>query len=152
MTCDKATEVHAYHDGELDARRVTALEAHVEGCADCRALLADLRSLSQMLARAELPAMPDHLMARFDDSWQEVAERAQLRIVTWMTGVAAALLVGSLLMWSSVQQDSAARTLAADPVVLATAAEPPGEPNSELIQVAQWMADDLSIDLNGPKR
>jgi anti-sigma factor RsiW len=152
MTCDKAREVHAYHDGQLDAHRATVLETHLQGCPGCQALLTDLRSLSQVFARAALPAMPDHLMARFEDSWQDVAERAQLRIVTWMTGVAAALLVGALLMWSSVRNESATRALAADPVVLATAAEPPGEPNSELIQVAQWMADDLSIDLNGPRR
>jgi hypothetical protein len=62
-----------------------------------------------------------------------------------MTGVAAALLVGALLLWSNVRQDSLDRATAADPVILATAAEPPGEANSELIQVAQWMADDLSI-------
>ena len=152
MTCDKASEVHSYHDGELDAPRASAVETHLHGCPDCRALLSDLRSVSRLFAGATLPAMPDHLMARFEGSWQEVAERAQLRIVTWMTGVAAALLVGALLVWSNVQDELSPRTLAADPVVLATAAEPPGEPNSELIQVAQWMADDLSIDLKGPRR
>jgi anti-sigma factor RsiW len=152
MTCDKAAQVHAYHDGELDAPSAAELEAHLRDCAPCQALLNDLRSLSQLFNHADLPAMPDAVLARLEGSWQQVAERAQLRIVTWMTGVAAALLVGALLMWQHVHDAQLSRPVAADPVVLATAAEPPGEPNSELIQVAQWMADDLSIGVNGQRR
>jgi anti-sigma factor RsiW len=149
MTCEKAAEVHAYHDGELDPSRGGALEAHLLGCADCRDLLEELRGLTRMLNDAELPAMPDAALARLEGAWREVSERALLRITSWMTGVAAALLVGALLVWSGVRNDALNRAVVADPVVLATAAEPPGEPNSELIQVAQWMADDLSIGGGG---
>jgi anti-sigma factor RsiW len=145
MTCEKAADVHAYHDGELDPSRAGALEAHLPGCADCQDLLAALRGLTRMLNNAELPAMPDAALARLEGAWREVSERALLRITSWMTGVAAALLVGALLVWSGVRDDASNRPVVADPVVLATAAEPPGEPNSEVIQVAQWMADDLSI-------
>jgi hypothetical protein len=102
-----------------------------------------------------MAAMPQVAMARLEASWSRNSERALLRITSWMTGVAAALLVGALLAWSSVPTAPATAKVnrpaaaAADPVVLATAAEPPGEANSELIQVAQWMADDLSIGVNG---
>jgi hypothetical protein len=99
-----------------------------------------------------MAAMPQVAMARLEASWSRNSERALLRITSWMTGVAAALLVGALLAWSGVSDEPAKVSrpaVAADPVVLATAAEPPGETNSELIQVAQWMADDLSIGVNG---
>lgn len=145
MTCEKAAEVHAYHDGELDEPRARALETHLSACAECRDLLGELRGLSRLFNGAAFPQMSDAAMARLQGSWEEISEQALLRITSWMTGVAAALLVGALLVWSGVRNEAANRVVAADPVVLATAAEPPGEPNSELIQVAQWMADDLSI-------
>ncbi len=91
-------------------------------------------------------------MVRLEGAWADVSERALLRITSWMTGVAAALLVGGLVVWSGARNDAAGRAVAADPVVLATAAEPPGESNSDVIQVAQWMADDLSIDVAGTGR
>jgi anti-sigma factor RsiW len=156
MMCDRAGEVHAYHDGELEAPRARALEAHLEGCAACRELLEELRGLSGLFGRAEMAAMPQIAMARLEASWSRNSERALLRITSWMTGVAAAVLIGALLAWSNVTGEPAKVTarakgpvVAADPVVLATAAEPPGEANSDLIQVAQWMADDLSIGVNG---
>jgi len=125
MTCEKAAEVHAYHDGELDEPRVRALEAHLPECAECRELLGELRGLSRLFNGAAFPQMSDAAMARVEGAWREVSERALLRITSWMTGVAAALLVGALLVWSGVRHDATVRSVAADPVVLATAAEPP---------------------------
>ena len=161
MMCDRAGEVHAYHDGELDAARAREVEAHLEGCGECRALLEELRGLSRLFAGAEMAAMPRMAMARLEASWYQNSERALLRITSWMTGVAAALLVGAVMVWSSVSATGPANmsagkasrpVTAADPVVLATAAEPPGEANSEVIQVAQWMADDLSIGVKRGRR
>jgi len=152
MTCEKAAEVHSYHDGELDEFRGRALEAHLSECAACRELLDELRGLSGLFNNATVPQMSDAAMVRLEGAWADVSERALLRITSWMTGVAAAVLVGALLLWSNVRTDSSDRVTAADPVILATAAEPPGESNSELIQVAQWMADDLSIGGNGTGR
>jgi len=152
MTCEKAAEVHAYHDGELDEFRGRALEAHLRECPACQGLSDELRGLSRLFNGATFPQMSEATMARLEGAWSEVSERALLRITSWMTGVAAALLVGALLVWSSVRNETSGKAVAADPVVLATAAEPPGEANSELIQVAQWMADDLSIGGTGTGR
>jgi anti-sigma factor RsiW len=149
MTCDRAAEVHAYHDGELDGALVRSFETHLSGCAACREELESLRRLSRLFNNATFPPMSEAAMARLEGAWADVSERALLRITSWMTGMAAALLVGALLVWSGARNDAANRSVAADPVVLATAAEPPGEVNSDVIQVAQWMADDLSIGGTG---
>ena len=57
-----------YLDGELDAQERGALEAHLSGCAECRATLAELR---QVVARAKgLEDRPPKT-----DLWPGVAER-----------------------------------------------------------------------------
>jgi hypothetical protein len=46
MSCNQYREAIAeFVDGELDLARRRALEQHVEGCARCRALVADLKSI-----------------------------------------------------------------------------------------------------------
>ena len=57
-----------YLDGELDARERGALEAHLAGCAECRA---DLDALRAVVARAQ--ALPDSGPA--SDLWPGVASR-----------------------------------------------------------------------------
>lgn len=46
----------AYIDGELDGRAQSAVEAHVAGCGECAAVLAELRRV--VLSAAELPPVP----------------------------------------------------------------------------------------------
>jgi len=45
MPCDQAQRVEAYLDGELGAADALAVEQHLEYCAQCRALLAQLETL-----------------------------------------------------------------------------------------------------------
>lgn len=46
----------AYIDGELDGREQRAVEAHVAGCDECAAVLAELRRV--VLSAADLPPLP----------------------------------------------------------------------------------------------
>lgn len=46
-------KLHAYADNELDAGEALAIEAHLEGCADCRAEFEALRDLKRTLADAD---------------------------------------------------------------------------------------------------
>jgi len=59
MSCADYTDAIAdFVDGTLDPARQRALERHVEGCAACRALVADLKSIQAAaftLDRVELP-------------------------------------------------------------------------------------------------
>jgi anti-sigma factor RsiW len=49
MACAESPRVHALVDGELDPPATAALERHLEGCAECRALAADTRRLAAAL-------------------------------------------------------------------------------------------------------
>jgi len=44
--------LQAYHDGELESRRLRKVEAHLAGCATCRAELDELRSLTALLGQS----------------------------------------------------------------------------------------------------
>ncbi len=64
MACAESLKVQAYFDGELDAREARAIEAHLEGCAPCRALLADLERLRTVIRRDLSPRAPAALTQR----------------------------------------------------------------------------------------
>lgn len=49
MPCNEALRVQAYFDGELDAAAALEVERHLEGCADCAALLADLDATRKLV-------------------------------------------------------------------------------------------------------
>src|SRR5258705_130467 len=64
MSCEKTAQVHAYYDDELPRQQRGAVEAHLQECADCRALLAELHQVSNLIAAAPLAPMPQFAFAR----------------------------------------------------------------------------------------
>lgn len=55
MTCEEAEVlIHALIDGELDAGHAREVEAHVEGCAHCAALLKEYQEIHQAMAESEV--------------------------------------------------------------------------------------------------
>ncbi len=146
MTCEKAAQVQAYYDGELDAARTRTLEAHLERCAECSRLLEELGSLTAFLSAAPRPEMRPQAVSRFEGAWHVARDRGMMRIAGWLTAAAAALLVGALLTSPAPQQGAPVKAgLWEAMAVMPPAETPPGEANSDLVQVAQWMADDLSL-------
>ena len=65
--------LQAYYDDELDAHDRSQVEAHLAGCATCRAELAEIRALSSLLQEA--PAAPVRL------SGDRFAAQVALRLV-----------------------------------------------------------------------
>jgi anti-sigma factor RsiW len=57
-------EVMAYLDGELAPERAAAAAAHLEQCAECRALAADLRAVSRQMPEWEVEAIPTGMQQR----------------------------------------------------------------------------------------
>lgn len=64
MNCEQALKVQAYLDGELDALEAAAVEAHLEGCADCQAQCEVQGDLKAALAGAPYHRAPPLLRAR----------------------------------------------------------------------------------------
>ncbi len=58
MSCPKSILISAYLDEELQASDRAALEAHLQGCAECGAALEDMRSLRAAFANAERHQAP----------------------------------------------------------------------------------------------
>jgi Domain of unknown function (DUF4349)/Putative zinc-finger len=53
-----AEEVMAYLDGELEARRAAMLASHLEHCAECQRVAAEMRQLSGRMLKFEIEPMP----------------------------------------------------------------------------------------------
>ena len=171
MECHSAAQVEAYHDGELSPPQRALFEAHMCDCDACRTAVAQSRALSGMVAGAPLTSMPDQALERLRGSFdviraralgermaQERAarERGVLRIAGWFTAAAAALLMGGLVMLSPSQPTRTLVDNVASPTSWDTAAVmPPDEEHEgmpETIQIAQWIADDLSSSIERGNR
>src|ERR1043165_8769082 len=98
MTCDQANQIHAYHDGELPADQRASVQAHLRECAECRELLAQLQALSSLFVSARLDPMPNDAIDRLEAAWDAAQDRAILRISSWLTAAAAAVLVGAIVL------------------------------------------------------
>lgn len=58
MSCPKSILISAYLDEELQRSDKAELESHLQGCAECGAVLKDLRSLRAAFANAERHQAP----------------------------------------------------------------------------------------------
>jgi anti-sigma factor RsiW len=87
-----------YLRNELAAAERAAVEAHVEGCADCRAALADFAALAERLARAPEPAPSIHWGAFRAELREALARRAGApgRPRRWSLGPLPAALAAGL--------------------------------------------------------
>ena len=146
MACERSNEMQAYYDGELSPSSREALEAHLRQCAECREMLADLRGLSQMLLVAPLAEMRAGATQRLYGAWYKAGDRDVLRVASWLTAAAAAVLLGAILSWPGEQPPQMVRA----PDVLETVAvmspnEVHDDNRGDLVILAQWMADDLSV-------
>lgn len=145
MSCEKSAQVQAYYDGELPPADQASMRVHIEHCADCGDLLAELKLLSELVASAPMAEMPATTLARLQGNWrQAVGDRGVMRIASWLTAAAAAILVGALLLGRQATNEIAQVTTWQTAAVM----PPPEDPSTggELVAVAQWMASDLEPD------
>lgn len=152
MTCHHAPQVHAYHDGQLPLAQRSAVEGHIAGCEPCSALLNDLREISLRVRAAPLPDGAAIPFERLYDSWRLTRQHGVLRITHWLTAAAAAVLAAALIgLPDSGSNDTNPITTASTSsweavALMAPVVEDNQSPGEELIEVAQWMADDLAAN------
>lgn len=93
----------AYVLGHLTAAQRAEVDAHLGGCAACRAELADLRPVARVLAAGDRPPAPDvpvparALGARIDSAVREESRRRRLRSGLRVGLAAAAVVLLALL-------------------------------------------------------
>lgn len=143
MACTRTHQTRQYYDAELPIDQRADFEAHLAACEACRRELDELKAVSSILAEARPAEMPPGLRERLYASGKSVSERGVLRLAGWLTGAAAAVLVGGLLNWHSHNDGASMPGATWATVAVMPTAEVQTETSSELV-VAQWMADDLS--------
>lgn len=151
MSCDREAEVHAYHDRQLPPAAREAFEQHLAECPSCAELLRQLRGVTGLILSAPMPQIPANVNARYYAAWNASSQRGILRIASWLTAAAAAALVGSLLLLPGTPPNSNQIATSNVPTTWeAVALMPPPPPDrisdrpDDLVELAQWMADDLS--------
>ena len=91
--------IHPYVDGELDLSNARALETHLQGCAECRAVAESVRVLRAAVARSDAayraPARLHHNVRAAIR--QEAKERDHVAMgwLPWATAAACAVLLGA---------------------------------------------------------
>jgi anti-sigma factor RsiW len=144
MVCDKTNLIHRFHDGELSPAQQETVQTHLRDCAECRELLADLRRLSSLICESPAAEMPDGMVERLQQCRLAAADQGILRLAGWMTAVAAGVLIGALLIRNAGRPETASRPAFWETVAVMSPAEVQDDVNSDLLVMAQWMADDLS--------
>ncbi len=104
-TCpDREMALHAMVDGELDSMASVSLEAHVRGCAGCRAALARLEDIRARFAENDLrysapQSLRDAVVAMLPDPTTMPARRdAPPRVMPWLAGGAIGALAASIAL------------------------------------------------------
>lgn len=122
MTCSDTTlSLGVYLLGALDAQERAEVEAHLSGCAACRAELAELEELPALLGRLTLDDIPGEPLAVPEDLYERVAaharvqdaQRAPSRVARYrrLTAVAAAVVLitaGGVGSWAALRPHSPA--------------------------------------------
>jgi anti-sigma factor RsiW len=150
MPCERAAQVQAYHDGRLTAQGRAEVEDHLRDCGPCAALLAELRGLSRLIAAAPRARISDQAMLRLRQSYRAAADRSILRISSWLTAAAAAVLVGALRVRPAADRSDANQVQIASAAWQTQAVMPPSPDardgsaaGSDVVMLAQWMADEF---------
>ena len=153
MTCEQTAQIHRYHDGDLSPAEQASVRAHLAVCAECSELLADLQNLSQMFATVDLPEVTNRAVNRMQGAWWKAAtakaeDKSIRKLASWMTAAAAAVLVfvplASPTSRPTVEEPPAG--IWADTLALIPPAEGVDTPSADLVQVAQWMANDVNVE------
>lgn len=154
MACERVKDVHDYYDGRMSPAERSAFERHLVNCPDCARLLHSLQALSRLIVATQPPEISAATIAHYRKAWELSRQTGVLRISSWLTAAAAGILLGSLLFWPRERSSSALASAPASAWEVSAIMPPPPrraiERPDELIELAEWMADDLSETAAAP--
>lgn len=149
-----AESVSALADGSLDPAERPRVEAHVEACEDCRALLDDLRALRREASALPVEPLPPALWPRVAARLREQGVRDETAAGAgspwWQWAAIAALLVlavgaGLMVTWMrrpAVQTTTATQTHEDSGVQPASTGNVPGSASVQSIEAELKMAEE----------
>jgi Domain of unknown function (DUF4349)/Putative zinc-finger len=132
-------EIMAYLDGELDARRASALASHLEHCSECGVLAIRLRQISERTLDFQVEPCPAQLeepvAAALNSSERPVEvklgtepkRRRILRGFAWATGIVAAVLIIAVLSAPNLMRSRRAGEISAQRATGLSAPEAEGQ-------------------------
>jgi anti-sigma factor RsiW len=86
MSCKETLRTQSYLDGELQGADAAHVEKHLQACAECQALAADIADLSDALRKARRYRAPDTLRHRLTQQLNRETRRAPAK--SFWVGVA----------------------------------------------------------------
>ena len=101
MSCEQFhSQLHAYHDGELNAAAARELESHLSACASCAAELRSLRAMSQLMQSIPMAEMSADSLARLHTDANHAIDYSLLPLARSFVGIAASVLIAaSVGLW-----------------------------------------------------
>jgi len=132
MSCPKfEADVALYAGGDLPARRMARIESHLGACADCRALVEELRAGQELLSELRDEPYEDAMVAqvRRRVMARVTAEETRGAVPYWKLALAAALVLAAILSlpWHSGKPAQVAKKVAPARMAPAPAYAPPVE-------------------------
>lgn len=93
-------EVMAFLDGELTMSRAAEVEAHVNGCSECRTLVESLRQVSGTLNDWSVDSIPDDLRMRAGATTSWWKRRTRLGVPGWvLAALPTAAVLAMVMLW-----------------------------------------------------
>ncbi|HOF17708.1 MAG TPA: zf-HC2 domain-containing protein [Phycisphaerae bacterium] len=144
-TCEQASRLSAYHDGEMSPDCRVEFERHLGQCPQCAAELDRLRRLTAMLGAARPAAIPAASLARLHRAVDLLPTTGIRRLAEALAGVAAAILL--VCMIGLARRSDAPAATASMPVwetqAVAQQQAVSATATSDVL-LASWMVQDLS--------
>ena len=146
MKClELETDLGDYVDGALHGASAARFEAHLRGCATCRATVADLRTLRGATLSLEPPLPPPHMWPRIaaavdaDSRRWSIRRMAGLVAVSWQPVLSATVVVAILVggVWISWRDVVTATRPATTATRTTAAAASPIQPVEAEMQAAE---------------
>lgn len=160
-TCSHTAQIAEYLDNELSAQQSAQIKAHLPDCKDCQEELQQLQNLSEIFKTASLPTLRplaleqihQHLDEHIDIQLRLQAEKGPLKLASWLTAVAAVVLVACSIQLILVQSNVGntnntsefAPSLAWETTTAMLNQRNPADPAvSDEHSLAAWIISDLS--------